>query len=59
MIQHIVDKPWIALALMLVLIFLYFGVAVRIRRENKLRSRSLVDCRETPRSEADRPKDPG
>ena len=49
MIQHIIDKPWIALALLLVLILLYVGVAVRLRRENKRKDRSLSDRRETSR----------
>jgi len=54
MIQRLLDKPWIAFAL---LILLYVGVAVRIRRENKRKDRSLIDLREMSRPEADRRKD--
>ena len=59
MIQHVFDKPWIAFVLLLVLILLYVGVALRIRRENKRKDRSLIDRREKPRPEAERRKDPG
>lgn len=59
MIQHIIDKPWIALALLLVLVFLHVGVAIRIRREDKLKDRACIDRREMPRLEPDRRKDPG
>ena len=51
MIQHIIDKPWISLALLLVLIFLYIGVVIRMQRENRLKARSLSD-----HGEALRPK---
>ncbi|MBK7424016.1 MAG: hypothetical protein IPJ48_13500 [Propionivibrio sp.] len=59
MIQHIIDMPWIAIALLLVLIFLHGGIAIRIRREDKLKDRACIDRREMPRPEADRLKDPG
>ncbi|MBL8414279.1 MAG: hypothetical protein JNM42_07570 [Propionivibrio sp.] len=59
MIQHIIDKPWIALALLLVLVLLHVGVAIRIRREDRLKDRACIDRREMPRPEADRRKDQG
>ena len=36
MIQHIIDKPWIFLALLLVLIVLNICGVIRARRENRL-----------------------
>ncbi len=51
MIQHIIDKPWISLALLLVLIVLYIGVVIQILRGNQLKALSLSDL-----GEASRPK---
>ena len=59
MIQHIIAKPWIALALLLILFFFYVGFAIRIRREDRLKDRACIDRREMPRPEADRRKDQG
>ena len=41
MIQHMIDKSWISLALLLVLIILYSCLVIRIRRENRLKVRVL------------------
>ncbi len=52
MIQHIVDKQWIALALLLVLSLLYLGVACRVRHEKKLKDRLALDRGDAPPAEA-------
>ena len=39
MIQHIIDKPWICLALLIVLIVLNICGVIRARRENRLNRR--------------------
>lgn len=54
MIEAILQKPWLALAFVVILVLLWLGAARRVRSEQALKRRAPMDRRSVARSEPDR-----
>ena len=53
-IQRIVDMPWMFVGTVLCIVLLNVAAAIRLRRDNRLKTRAPLDRRSQPRAEPDR-----